>query len=348
MSFSSIKKAFLYLSKGLGLFYLARYLTRKHLRILCYHGFVLADEDCFRPGLFIKPATFYERMKFLSRKGFPVLLLDQALTRMDQSDLPSCATVIVIDDGFYSTYSRALKILREFSFPATVYVTTYYVMKEHPIFRLVVQYMFWKTKKHQVDLTGFGGISSAQSIVLENEEKEKIAWEVIRYAETQCDETQRSDILKELGKRLDINYNDIAQNRLFNLMNLAEIREMVKAGINIQLHTHRHRLPLDENLVSQEIADNRAILEPLAGCSLQHLCYPSGEWSEKHWSWLEAAGILSAVTCDPGLNTINTPRLALNRLLDGENISQIEFEAIIFGYSELLRRVKSFFKCYLK
>ncbi len=340
----NLKTIFLYLSKWCGLFHLARYITRKHLRILCYHGFVLADEDCFRPGLFIKPATLYERMKFLSRKGFPVLPLDQALTRLEQADIPPCTTVIVIDDGFYSTYSQALKIFREFSFPVTVYVTTYYVVKEQPIFRLAVQYMFWKTEKHQVDLTEIGKISSAQSISLENEEKERVTWEIIRYGETQCNATQCGDMLRELGQRLEVNYDEIVQKRLFNLMSLVEIREMVNAGIDIQLHTHRHRLPLEEHLVQQEIADNRSILEPLVGHSLHHFCYPSGVWSKEHWSWLEALDIKSATTCDPGLNYSDTPRLALNRFLDGENISPIEFEAIMFGYSELLRRVKSFFR----
>lgn len=332
------------MSKWFGLFYLARYLTRKGLRILAYHSFVLADEAQFRPGLFITPTTFHKRMRFLSRKGFPVLKLEQALNFLDQAALPPCATVITIDDGFYSTYSRALEVLHEFSLPATVYVTTYYLLKEHPIFRLVVQYMFWKTKKEQVDLSKLGISSVGQITFNKNEEKENILWEIIRYGETQCNEVQRLDILRELGKCLGVEYHNIEQCRLLSLINPEELQKMVKNGIDIQLHTHRHRLPLDACVVSQEIADNRATLEPLVKNSLQHLCYPSGVWSEKHWPWLEAAGILSATTCDPGLNYGNTPRLALHRFLDGEDISQIEFESEMFGYSELLRRVKSYFK----
>ena len=31
-------------------------------------------------------------------------------------------------------------------------------------------------------------------------------------------------------------------------------------------------------MVEKEVGDNRAVLEPLVGSSLRHLCYPSGEW----------------------------------------------------------------------
>jgi hypothetical protein len=54
--------------------------------------------------------------------------------------------------------------------------------------------------------------------------------------------------------------------------------------------------------------------------------------------------IVSATTCEPGLNFRHTPRLALHRFLDGEDIDQIQFEAEMSGLNELLRRARAALK----
>lgn len=341
MIYKIAKRGFLYVSKWMGLFKVSRYITRQKLRILCYHGFSLTDESRFRPQVFIEPATFRNRLRYLSRKGFSILKLDQALDRLTQGTLPRRATVITIDDGFFSVYKCGLKLLKEFNFPATVYVNTYWCLNGNPVFRLVVQYMFWKTEQRQVDLTDLG-VSQSGPISLQNKvEKDQVMWKIINYGQTQCEDAQRCAMARALGERLGVDDDMIAKSRIFGLINAMEIREMVNSGIDIQLHTHSHSFPEDEILATQEIAANRAMLEPLVGKPLQHFCYPRGFWSEKQWGWLAAAGIKSAATCEPGLNDTKTPPLALKRFLDGEHISQIEFEAEMSGYVELFRWARS-------
>ena len=48
----------------------------------------------------------------------------------------------------------------------------------------------------------------------------------------------------------------------------------------------------------------------------------------------------SATTCNADLNYPDKPSLELKRFLDGENISDIEFEAELSGFNELLRKMK--------
>jgi hypothetical protein len=124
-------------------------------------------------------------------------------------------------------------------------------------------------------------------------------------------------------------------------MSADEIRACVASGMDVQLHTHRHRFDEEPALARGEVVENRAQLAPLAGAPLRHFCYPSGVWSTRHWPSLAATGVVTATTCDPGLNYPDTPRFGLRRFLDGEDISQIEFEAEVSGFSELLRRARS-------
>ncbi len=323
-----IKRAILQTGRRLGLFGIARRLTRRKLRILCYHGFSLADEHEFRPGVFLRPSTFRRRLAYLAERRFSVLPLGEALDRMRQDRLPPAAVAITIDDGFFSVYDRALDILREFSFPATVYVSSYYCRFDHPVFRLAVQYMFWRTARRPVDLSGL----DVPGLDGRGDDAETTMWKIIDHGETACNEPGRHALAAELGKCLDVDYRQICRSRILSLMEPEEISELPTAGIDVQLHTHRHRFPESETEVAREIADNRAFLQPLVDAPLEHFCYPSGVWSPNHWPPLSAAGVTSAVTCEPGFNDSSTPPLALRRFLDDEVIPQIEFEAEVTGF----------------
>jgi predicted ATP-grasp superfamily ATP-dependent carboligase/peptidoglycan/xylan/chitin deacetylase (PgdA/CDA1 family) len=338
---AKVKRAFYQVSKWLGLFRVARRLTRGGLRILCYHGFSVSDEHRFNPMLFMRPETFRARLTYLANKAFPVISLDEAVGGMSTGTLPDCATVITFDDGASTSYRCLLSMLQEFGFPGTLYVTTYQCIKETPVFRLVVQYMFWKTARKEVDLTPLPTDIQGRFSLGTVEIRKRLAWEVIRYGENACDGIQRGDLMRKLGELLDVDYAAILQAKAFNIVTRQEVRELAAAGVDIQLHTHRHQLPLDETKAKKEVVECKAILEPLVQKPLKHFCYPSGFWSEKQWPWLAAVGMETGTTCDIGLNYPRAPRLALKRLLDSENLTQIEFDAEMCGFSEFLRRVRA-------
>ena len=119
-----IRLAVLGIARSLGLFALARRATANDLRILCYHGAALDDEEQFHPALFISGATFERRMRHLQQAGYPVLPLDEAIQRLRDGTLPSGATAITIDDGWYGTFRIMQPILRACGFPATLYAAT--------------------------------------------------------------------------------------------------------------------------------------------------------------------------------------------------------------------------------
>ncbi|HEX5473151.1 MAG TPA: polysaccharide deacetylase family protein [Vicinamibacterales bacterium] len=334
-----LKLGLLWGCRAAGLFALARRCTRNGLRILCYHGFSLLDEHEFRPGLFMRGETFRRRMAYLVRKGYPVLSLEEGARRLAAGTLPDNAVVITIDDGFYSVGRVAWPILKTLSLPATLYVTSYYVTKRAPVFRLAMQYFFWKTDRTRLDLSGLGpGLACLPVLSLDGtSEAEPGMWEIIRFGETQLDQPERERLAKAIAERLGVSYDALDTQRSLSLLTPAELRGLVSDGLDVQLHTHRHELPQDAALVRREIDDNRGVLEPLTRRSLHHFCYPSGVWTAAHWSSLDGCGIATATTCDPGLNGPGSPRLALTRYLDSEEMAPLEFEAEVSGFSEWIR-----------
>lgn len=344
MAYLCLKRIFLHLCKMLGLFHLSDLLMRRGVRILCYHGFTIADESAFSRRTFIDPDTFEERMAFLKKKGFRVLGLDEALDLLDRDAVPPRSVVITIDDGFHSVYAKAYPVLKKYAFPATIYVTTYYALKQNPIFKLTAQYLFWKTAMAELDLTGFGMPETGVISLRTAEEKADILEEILRHGNDACDEPGRVAFIRNLAGRLGVDYEGIRENRILTIMTLEQIKELSAAGIDIELHTHRHHFPLDHERAIAEIRENRAVLEPLLGKTLVHFCYPSGIWAKEQWPWLLETGMRSAVTCELGLNFGKTQRYGLKRIGDDEGLSQIEFEAEVRGFAEVLRAIKRGFR----
>ena len=320
--------------KLLGLFHIARYVTRDGLRIICYHGFAVAEEYRYRGRLFIRKELFQRRIEYLQRGHYPILPLSEAMEALAKGRLPPCATVITMDDGWRGVYSEALPMIRDLRIPVTVYVASYYVEHPMPVYSDTLAYLFWRTKLPRVDLPrGLGTFG----LGTEAAKAEAVAEEF----GSSLPPADRLEFLKEMADALDVPFDEIEKQQLFRVLDEQQIRHLADAGVDIQLHSHRHQWPLDDRAtVEWEILENRKFLERIVSHPLEHFCYPSGVYSLHQAEWLEALGVSSATTIEPGLNYADTSRFALRRLLDGGPVSDIEFEAEVTGFMEIVRAVR--------
>ena len=336
-----LKDAALYVAKGLGLFHLSRMLTRQWLRILCYHGISVRDEHEFRRKLFMRSDVFARRLAILERGRYPILRLDDAVRRLQDRELPPTSVVITFDDGWQGCVEGAFRTLHERGLPATLYLTTYYAERREPVFDVLIGYLIWKTNSSRVALDGLcDGLSGEQDIGSPIA-RAKLADLVVDHGNESLDGPGRLALAGELAKRLDVDFDAIRARRLFELVTLDEASALGELGVDLQLHTHRHRIDLkDPAPVRREIVDNRERLAPIAKGPFTQLCYPSGVHHERVFPWLEELGIESATTTDAGLCDASSHRFALPRIVDGEDVSEIEFEAELSGLLELGRRLR--------
>src|SRR5207248_9688919 len=150
----------------------------------------------------------------------------------------------------------------------------------------------------------------------------------------------RLSMMKRVSKATGISFEEIQRGRYFGLMNERELSQLAADGFDIQLHTHRHHVSGTEDQLRKEIYDNRVALEPIVRRPLEHFCYPSGRSFEAAASILSAEGIKSATTVIPGFNYRSANLFALRRILDSAVVSQVEFEAEMSGFSDLIREVR--------
>jgi len=252
--------------------------------------------------------------------------------------------VITIDDGFRRTGERALPMLAEFGVPATVYVTSYYAARSVPIPTLAVQYLLWRTQRPTLELGDVLDDEGCPTVDLRVPAELRTATErLVAAMRRQATEDARQALLERLGDQLGVAVDELRDDGRLTLMDADAIRDADRAGVDIQLHTHRHVLPLDAAGVHREIDDNKAFLDPLTTRPLVHFCYPSGDWDRRHWPLLQACSVRSATTCVPGLNSVDAPVLALSRFVDQDDVHPLEFEAEISGFSGAWRALKRLF-----
>ncbi|MFT4582903.1 MAG: peptidoglycan/xylan/chitin deacetylase (PgdA/CDA1 family) [Gammaproteobacteria bacterium] len=326
------------IARFFGIFSLARLLTSQHLRILCYHGSALDDENEFRPGLFMTRNTFERRMAYLEQAEYPVLELSDALHRHREGRLPKSAVVITIDDGWYGTYKNQLPILMKYGFPATLYIASYYLDNQTPVFNVAVSYILWKSGTTSLPASAIDDLLGEPRHRDETLDVEEISSRINRFADSLDGAHARQALLRKFGTLVGYDSKLFEEHRLISFMNASEARHAASNGIDIQLHSHRHRFPdIDFELARTEIADNRRSLDGLGSSALQHFCYPSGIYSDKSIAYLRELEIESATTTNPGFNRQTSSHFELTRFLDSELISDIEFEAELSGILELIR-----------
>src|SRR5260370_20261747 len=113
----------------------------------------------------------------------------------------------------------------------------------------------------------------------------------------------RDQIAANLAHRLGIDYQELRAKRILQLMNLEEVKHLALEGVDFQLHTHRHRTPLSEQLFRREIRDNRTWIANAIRGRREHFCYPRGTFRAQFLDWLVKEADNSPTTSWNGLPT---------------------------------------------
>lgn len=323
-----MKQQLLSFARAAGGFALARRLTGQSLRILCYHGAWTIPGMPYGECLFIDPAMFAQRMARLARSGLPVLDLDRAVEQLYAGTLPRGAVAITLDDGWRSTHSHMMPVLKQHGLPATLYVSTYYVEKQVPVVNVALRYILGETDRPASEIALDAGLDAAPHF-----DAMLAAIEALPSAEA------RGAMLLDVARAAGLDPARITEQ--FSYMNRQELAEWEASGLRLELHTHRHASAVSAlDTLEQEIADNRRALAGLSGEPYAHFCYPSGECDARADAILAAQGIRSATTTRPGLNGPGAPRYHLRRFLDGPRVTEVEFDAYLAGALEPLHKLK--------
>lgn len=302
---------------------------RRRLLILCYHGISLTDEHHWLGYLYVTPERFRQRLAILRQMDAHVLPLAEGLERLRRDSLPPRSVVITFDDGFVDFLRHGVPILHEFGYPCTLYLTTHYSAYRVPVITLVLNYILWKSGLQSIELPAY----LPASVPIQTYEQRQVVVQSIldRAFADNLDTLAKNEVARSLATQLGVNYSVIENSRILQIMSPDEASETARAGIDIQLHTHRHRTPRNRELFLRELRDNSNRIQEFTGRQPEHFCYPSGDYSMEFLPWLEEFGVKSATTCNAGLASARSASLLLPRVLDDSLVPTLDFESWLSG-----------------
>ena len=334
-----MKTAILYFAKILGLFGLASWCTRYRIRILGYHGVWFSDNN-FGNHLYIDPDKFQSRMKWLKKSKYSVISLSNAISNLQNKKVKPYTTVITIDDGWYGTYKYMLPVLEEESLPATLYVYTEAVESQKQLFHILIPALIRLSKKSNLKLSGIETGHALNLNINNSQEKNYVSSHIIGLL-SQLEEKKKEIFCHHIATALGFDFEKICKSRQFSFITFDELSNANKRGLDIQLHTHTHNVDINHpEKIVEEIQINREKLRPYVTSELEHFCYPSGVHNDVMYHYLKQNKVISATVTDTGFVTTKSNLFALKRILDGQQISQIEFEGEMSGFVELIREIK--------
>jgi len=340
-----IIRVVLHVMRLLGTFKLALFLTRRHVRILGYHGIAVGDLHIFAPFLFMQESTFRRRLEIVRKRHMSVISLDEAVRSLQAGSSRGREVVITIDDGWWSTLEFAAPLLERFGYPATLYLSTRHAVDGTPVAPVVLGYMLWKRNETQLKVEN---IDPSVDGTYELSSVHGAAHILLERRITQLDPELQARALRQIAERLGLETAALAPDKRFRLIAVEDIPALAQLGVDTQLHTHDHFMPMEFTELREQLEQNaQHIRRYRDGEPPHHFCYPSGQHSDEHPLWLAQLGILSATTCDPGMNRSGQSLYLLRRFLDSESISDIEFEANICGVFEVAKLARTSIGRYL-
>ncbi|HWP61287.1 MAG TPA: polysaccharide deacetylase family protein [Candidatus Paceibacterota bacterium] len=87
--------------------------------VLTYHS--ISNAPLFGT---VRPTAFAQQMRYLAQKKFNVVSLAQLDEYRAQGSIPPKTVAITFDDGYRDNLENAIPLLKQYGFPATIFVTT--------------------------------------------------------------------------------------------------------------------------------------------------------------------------------------------------------------------------------
>ena len=327
-----IKKHILKTAYRLGGFRPFHLAVRHKVLILTYHRF----SSDIQP-LKVSADEFYQHLKYLKKIANVVSLAEVVEAVTYGKPLPPNATAITIDDGYRDAFEVAFPLLREFCFPATLFVVTDFVDGNCWLWTDLMRFILLNADSslREIDLDGEVIKLEIGSEWQRLETAQRINTRLKRVANNVKD-----DMIGQIALQLGVEI-PAAPTEQYAPITWDQALEMDSNDLRIESHSVTHPIltNIDPSELDFQLHSSRERLESVLNRGVRYFCYPNGALDDSVRSAVEKAGYAGAVTTRYGFAGRGADPFLLSRI-DApaaiENFAQSVsgFEAIRHGLSQ--------------
>ena len=244
--------------------------------ILNYHGVV----NNLQPKIsrnHLSTIQFAKHLKYF-KKHFDVLPLQTLIQNYQSGSRPLKPTIaITFDDGYENNFKNAFPLLKEFQFPATIFVTAQALINnEQPLW-----YDALDICREDLNWTKLIGSTEIQKLNLGTQ----FSFDAFKNRIKHFDSNTKKEIFKILLPEITIEtYKSKTDQEYWKLLNETQILEMVESGlIEIGSHgiSHTNMDVLETTALNTELLESKKILGSAAGTPIESIAFPDGAYNDK-------------------------------------------------------------------
>jgi len=330
----------------LGIDRLFRWMNRRNIVILLYHG--ITSEPLNPPcSVQLSRRDFIWQMEYLKRYYhiMPLPDLIRKISRKEQ--LPDNTAVVTFDDGFENNYTEAYPVLKRLGIPASMFLPTGYIDTDKILWPQELYLMLTATVQKELDMRDQGMGIYDLSFMSNNTSMMTINTQVIddiRKCIKKLSEEDKQKLLAIMKLRLQVEDLDEKLKRQFSMLSWEQVMEMHQSGlISFGSHTvsHPYLINLDKVAMAREITESFETIKKKLRIKDIIFAYTFGnheDFNDLSKQVVREHGALCAVTTVGGLNDPGDDLFELKRIFC--NVTKDAFKLSICGCLTELKKFR--------
>lgn len=311
---------------------LFRFLNRKKVVVIMYHGVV--DEE-LSPFAWtqIPLQKFEQQIEYISKK-YHVLPLTTVVEKLINNEkLPEYSLAITFDDGLKNNYTTAFPVLKRFNLPAAIFLTTYNIGSNRLLWFDKLYLAIKETKKTSIDLKEDGLVEGA---IATPDEKNQTLLALTNHMKG-LQRNEKDILLNKVLNKLGAGSAEVQDANPFKSLDWDEIISMSQSKlISFGAHTETHNIMtrMTKEEVLQEIEISKKKIEEKLKTPCLLFAFPNGQREDFNNEIKDAVknrGFLCSFTTIAKFNESCTDPFELGRFPIGSNIDERYFKLLISG-----------------
>jgi peptidoglycan/xylan/chitin deacetylase (PgdA/CDA1 family) len=267
----------------------------------------------------VTPEFLEVAIERVRRLGLEIVTLDEAVTRIENSNPTPKFAVFTFDDGYRDNKVHALPVMRRLNCPFTLYIPTALIEG--------VGQVWWQALEDVIRLQkaiAIAGQGETQYLVTETRKQKQDVYDTLYASMRKMPEPERVTFIRDLCAQYGIDLDAHCRSLIMDWDELKTLAADPLCTIGAHSVHHYELSKLPEAEMRNEIAQSARVLEAQLGLRPQHFSYPIGSLiaaGQREYAAAKDLGFRSAVTTRPGglfhhhAETLTAlPRISLNGL----------------------------------